>query len=72
MYEKKIESQQDYDTGFDAGYLEGLEKGREVGYEEAYDDAYKDIEHVYEDRIKHLYVELMEMEARIAVLERRM
>lgn len=56
-----------FDDGYDTGYRDGLLKGHRSGYEEAYQDVSAD----FETRIRTLNVEILELNARLAVLEKR-
>lgn len=56
-----------FDDGYDVGYQDGLTRGRQDGYEEAYQDVSAD----FENRIRTLNVEILELNARLAVLEKR-
>lgn len=53
----------DYGLGYDAGYQDG----RRQGYTEGFEDAARE----YEARIGKLHAEIRTMEARMAVLTRR-
>lgn len=52
-----------YEVGYDAGYIDGRSDGYELGYKDAVLD--------YEKRMATLMVDLKTMEARVAVLEKR-
>lgn len=56
------------DSGYDAGYQDGLIKGRDLGFQEAYDDVFRQ----FELRINKMYGELLELNARVSVLERQL
>lgn len=51
--------------------LDSYESGYAVGYDEGYRHGCDDTAANYEKRIAQLYVEMKELEARVAVLDRR-
>ncbi len=56
-----------YDAGFDAGYTDGHVKGYSEGLAEGFAEA----DTMYQERLRKLYAELLELNARIAVIEKK-